>query len=80
MGGMSGGLEELGRGTGDFKACFQNRIFSLNPHKEKLSSLGAEHYFCLLRGLGHSNNTNQAHGCMYMAVGSSNAVKQSWEL
>lgn len=30
--GMTGGLGEEGRGRGDFKACFQDRIFCLNPH------------------------------------------------
>ncbi len=41
---------EVGRGRGDFKACFQNGIFSLNPHKEKTVITGSRHYFCLLKG------------------------------
>lgn len=48
---MSGGLGELGRARGDFKACFQNGIFSLNPHKEKTVITGSQHYFCLPRGM-----------------------------
>lgn len=48
-GGMSGGSEGVGRGRGDFKACFQNGIFSLNPHKEKTVITRSRHYFCLLR-------------------------------
>lgn len=39
-----------GEGRGDFKACFQNGIFSLNPHKEKTVITGSWLYFCLLRG------------------------------
>lgn len=47
---MSGGSGEAGRFRGDFKACFQNGIFCLNPHKEKTVITGSWHYFCLLRG------------------------------
>lgn len=68
---------------GDFKACFQNGIFSLNPHKEKNCHHWEPALFLSSKrnvGLGHFNNTNYAARCMYMAVGASNAIKQSREL
>lgn len=82
-GGMSGGSGEVGRGRGDFKACFQNGIFSLNPHKEKTVITGSPALFLSSKRnarLGHFNNTNYARRCMYTAVGASNAIKQSREL
>lgn len=44
--GMTGGLGDTGRGRGDFKVCFQDRIFCLNPHtggkKKKLVFLSSK--------------------------------------
>lgn len=59
--GMTGGLGEEGRGRGDFKACFQDRIFCLNPHTGGKKSW---YYFCLPRSLSYFNNPIHVHGCL----------------
>jgi len=60
------GRGELGRGM-DFKACFQNGIFSLNPHKKKNCHHWEPALFLSSKSnarRGHFNNTNYAHNSM----------------
>lgn len=61
----TGGSEESGKVRQDFKACFQNRIFCLNPHMERKRVIRISwQYFWFLRGTGYSSNIIHIFGCL----------------
>ena len=56
-------------GRGDIKACLQNGICSLKPHKERPSPLGSSwFFFCLLWSPASLSPLNNKQGCVCVCV------------